>query len=107
TLIFSYVGYKTVEVPIKERAEINLELMSDAKELEQLVVIGYGTQRRKDLTGSIASISSEDIEAIPTASIDQILQGRAAGMNISQLSGAPGGRTSIRIRGASSINAGN
>ncbi|MEX2569452.1 MAG: TonB-dependent receptor [Cyclobacteriaceae bacterium] len=107
-LIVSYIGYETQEVATVGRTNLAIVLAEQSSELlNEVVVVGYGTQRRKDLTGSIASVSSEAIENQPLASIDQLLQGRAAGVNISQSSGAPGGRSTIRIRGASSVNAGN
>jgi len=107
TLSFSHVGFRVVEVPISNRTTIDVALEKDVTTLEQIVVIGYGTQERKDLTGSVASVSAEEIKNQPAASIDQMLQGKAAGVTIAQSSGAPGGRVNIRIRGASSINAGN
>ncbi|MGV3763948.1 SusC/RagA family TonB-linked outer membrane protein [Parapedobacter sp.] len=106
-LSFSHIGFRIAEVPISNRTTIDVALEKDVTALDQIVVIGYGTQERKDLTGSIASVSAEEIKNQPAASIDQMLQGKAAGVTIAQSSGAPGGRVNIRIRGASSINAGN
>ena len=107
TLVFTSVGYETTEVPIQGRSTIDVTLEISLTSLEEIVVIGYGTQEKKDVTGSISSISSETLENQPVPSIDNLLQGRAAGVQISQSTGAPGGRVNIRIRGASSINAGN
>lgn len=107
TLVFSYVGFKTAEVIVNGQTEINAALEPDIAALDEVVVIGYGTQERRDVTGAISSVSAKEIENQPLVSVDQLLQGKAAGMQISNSSGAPGGRVSIRIRGASSINAGN
>src|SRR3546814_785158 len=106
-LRFSYVGFRSIEERIGNRTTINVALVKDVTTLEQIVVVGYGTQERKDLTGSISSVSADEIKNQPMVSIDQMLQGKAAGVQIGQSSGAPGGRVNIRIRGASSINAGN
>lgn len=107
TLIVSFVGYKTMEVGIAGRPQVDILMDISASSVQEVVVIGYGTQQRKDITGSIASISSATIKNQPAASVDQLIQGRAAGVDVSQASGAPGGRLNIRIRGASSLNAGN
>jgi len=106
TLIFSYVGFKTREVLVTT-ATVNVVLTSDSKELSQVVVIGYGTTRKSDLTGSVASVKADELKAVPATTFDQALQGRAAGVQVTQTSGKPGAETSIRIRGTSSINAGN
>ncbi|MGH2623368.1 MAG: TonB-dependent receptor plug domain-containing protein, partial [Sphingobacterium sp.] len=106
-LIFSYIGYEVLEVEINQRTAINANLHASGNALEELVVVGYGTQKRKDLTGSIASVSAEDIKNQPASNIESLLQGRAAGVQINQSSGAPGSNLSVRIRGGSSINAGN
>lgn len=106
-LVFSYVGFQTAEVAIDKRAEINVSLEVSVTALDEIVVVGYGTQQREDLTGAISSVSAEELQNQPLVSADQLLQGKAAGVQISNSSGAPGGRVNIRIRGASSINAGN
>jgi len=106
TLVFSYVGFATQEVAVANQAQINVSLESDNK-LDEVVVIGYGTQLKSDLTGSVSSVSSEDLTAIPTSRVDQALQGRAAGVQVTQVSGAPGAGTSIRIRGGNSITGSN
>lgn len=105
-LVFSYVGYATKEVVVGTQTKINVTLTADNK-LDEVVVIGYGTQRKSDLTGSVSSISSEDIASIPVARVDQALQGRAAGVQVTQTSGAPGAGTSIRVRGGNSITGSN
>lgn len=105
-LVFSYVGYATKEIVVGTQTKINVTLSADNK-LDEVVVIGYGTQRKSDLTGSVSSISSEDIAAVPVARVDQALQGRAAGVQVTQTSGAPGAGTSIRVRGGNSITGSN
>jgi TonB-linked SusC/RagA family outer membrane protein len=106
TLVFSYVGYATQEVAVGNQTAINVELLAD-NELDEVVVIGYGTQRKSDLTGSVSSVSAEDITAVPVSRVDQALQGRAAGVQVTQTSGAPGAGTSIRVRGGNSITGSN
>ena len=105
TLIFSYIGYITQEMPVNGKTTINITLAEDLQSLEEVVVVGYGTVKKSDLTGSVASVSSADIKAVPVATFDQALQGRAAGVQVVQSTGAPGGGTNIRIRGTSSVNA--
>lgn len=106
TLVFSYIGYVTEEVPINDRTSISVALVADLKALDEVVVVGYGTQKRSDLTGSVASISGKEIQDIPATSLDQYLQGRASGVQVTQASNAPGGGLNVRIRGGSSITAG-
>lgn len=105
-IIVSYIGYESLEVSAQRVVDV-IVLDESSELLDEVVVVGYGTQSRKDITGSISSISSSELENQPVSSIDKLLTGRASGVLISQSSGAPGGRASIRIRGASSINAGN
>jgi TonB-linked SusC/RagA family outer membrane protein len=107
TLVFSLVGYGQREVSIRNQSVINVSLLQQNRELNEVVVIGYGTTRKSDLTGSVVSIKSEDLKRTQVTTFDQALQGRAAGVQVTQLSGKPGSETSIRIRGTSSINAGN
>tara|TARA_R110002096_G_scaffold158404_1_gene323712 strand:- start:24 stop:2996 length:2973 start_codon:yes stop_codon:yes gene_type:complete len=106
TLVFSYVGYSTKEVPVGNQTFINVSLDED-KMLDEVVVIGYGTQRKSDLTGSVSSVSGEDVSTLPVSRVDQALQGRAAGVQVTQTSGAPGAGTSIRVRGGNSITGSN
>ncbi len=106
-IVASFVGFKTEQIALNGRTEINFRLESTNEALDQVVVVGYGTQKRRDITGSIAEVSGEELQNQPLVSVDQLLQGKAAGVQISNSSGAPGGRVNIRIRGASSINAGN
>ena len=104
-LVFSYVGYKNKEVTVGNQTVINVSMEPDLSTLSEVVVIGYGTQKKLDLTGAVSSISSDDLKAVPTASFEQALQGRAAGVQVTQSNGVPGGQTSIRIRGTNSVNA--
>ena len=106
-LVFSFVGFATKEVSADNAAASNLVLAADeTKKLEQVVVVGYGTQRRKDLTGAVGSVSARDIEKVTANSVDKALQGQVAGLQISTTSGAPGGNTTILVRGISSITGG-
>lgn len=107
TLVFSFIGYTAQEVPTNGRSVINITLDEDPQSLEEVVVVGYGSQKRSDLTGSISSISGEEVTMLPTQRVDQALQGRAAGVMVLNTDGAPGGNTTIRIRGMNSINGGN
>ena len=107
TLVYSYLGMETQEVSVKNRSKIDIVLKEDNKLLDEVVVIGYGTQRKKDLTTSVASVSSDEWEARPIISTQQALQGKAAGVQVVQPSGKPGVGISIRVRGATSLNAGN
>lgn len=106
TLVFSYVGFTTQEVGVNNRTTLNIQLLTDAKALEEVVVIGYGAVQRKDLTGSIASVGSEQIKDLAVARVDQALIGKAAGVQVSPVSGEPGSSPQIRIRGIGSISAG-
>jgi TonB-linked SusC/RagA family outer membrane protein len=107
TLIFSSIGFETQEVQIGGRSVINVKLATDVQSLEEVVVVGYGSVKRRDLTGSVASISAKEIQAVPVASPEQAIQGRVPGVQVTQASAAPGGGVSIRIRGSNSVNAGN
>ncbi|WP_187263769.1 SusC/RagA family TonB-linked outer membrane protein [Pontibacter beigongshangensis] len=103
TLVFSYVGYITQEVPIGNQAIINATLASDSKLLDEVVVVGYGTQSKRDVTGSVASVKMDDVRSLPVPDAGQALQGRAAGVQVTT-SGAPGSNATIRVRGTSTIN---
>ncbi|RED47840.1 SusC/RagA family TonB-linked outer membrane protein [Seonamhaeicola aphaedonensis] len=106
TLVFSYVGYATKEVAVGNQTVINVVLEAD-NALDEVVVIGYGTQRKSDLTGSVSSVSAEDLTVVPVSRVDQALQGRATGVQVTQVSGAPGAGTVIRVRGGNSITGSN
>ncbi len=89
------------------RSSLTIELIPNNEELSQVVVIAYGTVKKSDLTGSVVSVKADELKAVPVTSFDQALQGRAAGVQVTQVSGKPGAEASIRIRGTSSINAAN
>lgn len=100
TLDVSFVGYKSVSVPVNSRAFIEIVLLVDMMELDEVVVIGYGVQKKKVVTGAISSVSAEEISATPVLRIDQAMQGRTAGVQITNLSGQPGEAPTVRVRGA-------
>ena len=99
TLQFSYIGYTTVNRPIRGMSVIDLILRAEMEELDEVVVIGYGTQRKKVVTGSIATVKSEEITSLPILRAEEALQGRTAGVQVTQLSGQPGEAPTVRIRG--------
>ncbi len=103
TLTFSILGYSPKDVKVGTRQTIDVVLTIKATGLDEVVVIGYGTQKRGDINGAISSVQAADIAAIPQSSIDQLLQGKAAGITVSQNSGAPGSQTSVHIRGIASF----
>jgi TonB-linked SusC/RagA family outer membrane protein len=107
TLVFSYLGYETKEIYVGSKKVINVNLSQDQKVLNEVVVVGYGQMKRADVTGSVVSVNEKAIERSVPTSIDQVLQGRAAGVQIQANSGTPGANTSIRIRGINSLNATN
>lgn len=103
TLTFSYVGYKTQTVKIGSTSVINVTLAADAQQLNDVVVVGYGTVRRQDLTGAVSNLTSKDFNKGTFTSPDQLIQGRASGVQVTQNSGQPGGAATIRIRGNSAV----
>lgn len=106
-LVFSFIGYKPYEIAVNNRTKIDAVLEEDLNDLKEVVVIGYGTAKRADLTGAVSTVTSAAItQSVPTT-FDQVLQGRAAGVQIQQNSGTPGGSSSVRIRGISSITGSN
>lgn len=107
TIAVSYVGMKTQNIPLAGKSSIDITLDENPELLDEVVVVGYGTVRKSDLTGSVGSVKAEIIEKMPVSQVDQALQGRISGMQITSLSGAPGASTTIRIRGGNSINANN
>ncbi|EIJ37683.1 TonB-linked outer membrane protein, SusC/RagA family [Galbibacter orientalis DSM 19592] len=107
TLVFSYVGFTSKEVAVNGQSTINATLTEDAQALDEVVVIGYGTTTKKDATGAVETVKAEDFNKGVVTSPDQLIQGRVAGVQITQSSGEPGGASNIRIRGTSSIRAGN
>ena len=101
TLVLSFIGYQTLETPVNNQTTLNLSLSADAKSLEEVVVVGYGTQRKIDLTGAVGSLRAADIDigSKPITSPDQLLAGRVAGVQITNRSGDPGAPIDVRIRG--------
>lgn len=104
-LIFSFIGYKTQE--LKAAAVMKVTMKDDSHLMEEVVVVGYGTMKRSDITGSVVSVKAEDMQQTSASTMDQMLQGRAAGMQLTSNSGAAGGSTSIQIRGVNSLNSSN
>lgn len=103
TLVFTFIGFASQEVQVNGQTTIDVSLSPDFKELSEVVVVGYGTQKRSSLIGSIASVSSKEITALPVPSMEQALQGRVAGVVVTN-NGAPGEAPLVRIRGINSIN---
>jgi TonB-linked SusC/RagA family outer membrane protein len=103
-LVFSFIGKLTQNITVPPDGKVNVALKDDAVALEEVVVVGYGTMKKSDVTGSVSSISSKTLQTTIMPSVDQMLSGKLAGVQVTQNTGAPGGATSIRIRGASSIN---
>ena len=106
-LVFSFVGMKSMEVAVNNQTVINVNLESDVTDLEEVVVVGYGTQRREAVTGSVASVSGDVLREIPASNFTQALQGRIAGVEMEQTSTRPGSSMQIRIRGTRSLTASN
>jgi TonB-linked SusC/RagA family outer membrane protein len=106
-LVVTFVGLVTQEITIGNRSEINVLMAPDSKLLSEVIVTGYGTQTKREITGAVASISGEAIQNLPLQSFDRALQGRAAGVMVQNASGIPGSALRVRIRGQGSINAGN
>ncbi len=105
-LVFSYVGYDAKEVTVGLQTTINVNLEA-GNALDEVVVVGYGTQRKSDLTGAVSSVSAKDFEKQPVSRVEDALQGRAAGVQVTKNSGAPGADIRIRVRGSNSINGNN
>ncbi|MBL0743113.1 TonB-dependent receptor [Chryseolinea sp. Jin1] len=103
-LTLSFIGYTTQEVTVGNQTTLNVTLATDVETLSEVVVVGYGTQRKIETTGSIASVKSADLVQTPVSNVAQGLQARVAGVQITQNSSAPGGNVSVRIRGTNSIN---
>ncbi|HJP62409.1 MAG TPA: carboxypeptidase-like regulatory domain-containing protein, partial [Mucilaginibacter sp.] len=106
TLVFVYIGFANQEVPVGGQAVVNVKMTTDNKALSEVVVVGYGTAKRKDLTGSVSSITAAQIESVPVTTLDQALQGRAAGVQIMNNDASPGGNISVLIRGIGSLASG-
>ena len=100
TVVISFIGYKKQEIPVSGQGTLKVTLNPETTDLSEIVVIGYGTQKKKVVTGAIASVKSEEITSTPVLRIEQALQGRTAGVQVTNLSGQPGEAPTIRIRGA-------
>jgi TonB-linked SusC/RagA family outer membrane protein len=107
TLVFSYVGYVTQEISVGNQSVIDVKLLIDTKALEEIVVVGYGTMKKSDVTGAITSVKASDITAIPTTNALRALQGKVSGIDITQTSGQPGANINIVLRGNRSLRADN
>ena len=103
TIVFSYIGFKSQEVKASKTV-VNVELEEDSEILDEVVVVGYGTMKRSDLTGSVVSVGEDEIKQSIVTSLDQALQSKAAGVSVTQNSGTPGGGISVSIRGINSLN---
>jgi len=106
-LVFSYIGYVVQEITVGNQTAINVVLQVDIAALDEVVVVGYGTMMKSDVTGSLSSVRSENFDVQPLTRLDQALKGRASGVEVTQTSGAPGAGYKIRIRGANSISGNN
>ena len=106
-LVFSYLGYTTQEVNVSKTTNVNLIMIPDQTQLDEVVVIGYGTVLKKDVTGSLVTVKVKDNVANQSSTIDQLLQGRAAGVQVTQNAGAPGSGISVKIRGTNSLRGNN
>lgn len=103
-LVISFIGMKTQEIAVGSRTTLNITLQSGDQSLDEVVVIGYGTAKRSDVTSSITTVKAADLKDIPAAGIDQLLQGKAAGVTVTSNGGQPGGGVSVQVRGVTSIN---
>ncbi|MFM9839783.1 MAG: SusC/RagA family TonB-linked outer membrane protein [Cyclobacteriaceae bacterium] len=106
-LQFSFIGYKTQELTYAGQSNASIILEEEAKELSEIVVVGYSSVERRDITGAVSTVSADKLKSLSISGLDQALQGQAAGVQVTQSSGTPGGGVSVRIRGATSIGAGN
>jgi len=104
TIVYSFIGFATQEIAVKGRKVINVSLSEGAKTLDEVVVIGYGSQKKGDVNGSVSSVKARDIENLKQVSVDQMLQGKAAGVTVTNNSGAPGSNVSVKIRGITSLS---
>lgn len=102
-LVFSYVGMKTIELPVNGQTTLNTSLQEDMGVLDEIVVVGYGSQKKSDVTGSVSSVDEDRLENLPVTNLTQAIQGTTAGLNISQGSSVPGSSGSIQVRGVNSI----
>ncbi|GGW28310.1 SusC/RagA family TonB-linked outer membrane protein [Arenibacter certesii] len=107
TLIVSYIGFASKEVPLNGQSTVSVNLEEKASGLDEVVLIGYGSQKKSDLTGAVGSVKAEELAERPAASLNQAMAGRVSGVNVSSGSGRPGGRTTVRIRGNTSVSIAN
>jgi len=107
TLIISYVGFITQRITLGTETRVSVKLLEDIQALEDVVVIGYGTAKKSDLTGSVSQVSAKSFENQPLARLEEALQGRAAGVTVARANGAPGSAIKVRVRGVNSINGNN
>lgn len=105
--MFSYIGYVSKDVLVGNNSVVNATLSEDMQSLDEVVVVSYGTQKKRDLTGSVSKVNADELSSIPVGQLGQKLQGQVAGVQINQVSGMPGQGMAFRIRGAASINGGN
>lgn len=106
TLVFSHVGFQSAERPVGNETEINVTLDVSANNLDQVVVVSYGTRRQREITGYVATVNAAAVQDVPAAEFGQKLQGKVAGVQINQSSGRPGQGMDFRIRGAASLSSG-
>ena len=104
TLVISYIGYVSQEIEVGNQTTFNITLKEDSEMLDEVVVVGYGTMKKSDLSGASVSMGEDDIKGSVITNLDQSLQGRAAGVAAVSTSGAPGSSSSIRVRGQATIN---
>ncbi len=104
TLVFTFIGYRRQEVPIGGRSVVDVTMPQQVLALQQIVVVGYGTQRRRDVTGAVSTVQGNELQQTPTPSVAQTLQGKVAGVQVTPSSGAPGSQAIIRIRGTGTLN---
>jgi len=106
-LAFTYIGFEALELTYNNQTQIAVTLREDTQQLTDIVVIGYGTVKKSDATGSVATVTTKDFVKGPVVAVDQMIQGKVAGLQITNGGGSPGEGSTIRIRGGSSLNANN
>ena len=104
TLVVSYIGYATQEIKVDDQTTFNITLADDAQLLDEVVVIGYGTMSKRDLTGSIASVDAEQLAAVPVNNVSEALTGKMPGVSITTTEGSPDAEVKIRVRGGGSLS---
>ena len=103
-LVFSYLGYKNQEVPVNAQTQIDVKLEAETNVMDEVVVVGYGSMKRSDLTGAVASVSSKDVEGFKSGSVLDAIGGQIAGVQITSADGTPGAGFDIKIRGVGTVN---